>query len=94
MTPSRHDADDGRVMVERDKDGRPKATRNAGAFLGPFGGMVPVPSEVLERHWRRRKRRSRFSNWTLFTIAVVIVIVLFFLIVVALTPGTTAMVSL
>lgn len=77
-------------MVERDREGRPKATRNAGAFLGPFGGMLPVPSELLDKHWRRRKREGRFSNWTLFTIAVTIVVVLFLLLVLALPPDTAA----
>lgn len=33
-------------MTERDEEGRPIATRNAGAFLGPFSGVVPVPSDL------------------------------------------------
>lgn len=35
-------------MRERDEEGRPIATRNAGAFLAPFTGVVPVPSSLVE----------------------------------------------
>ena len=76
-------------MVERDEEGRPKATRNAGAFLGPFGGMVPSPSDMLDKHWRRRKGRERISDWNLFIVAVVIAVVLFLLFVV-LAPTAAA----
>jgi len=34
-------------MKARDEDGRPVATRNAGAFLAPTG-MIPVPSKILD----------------------------------------------
>jgi len=33
---------------ERDEEGRPIATRNAGAFLAPVGGVVPAPSSMLD----------------------------------------------
>ena len=40
-------------MTERDEEGRPIATRNAGAFLSPpqsgGGGMYPVPSSVIDQ---------------------------------------------
>lgn len=35
-------------MTERDEEGRPIATRNAGAFLSPLTGVVPVPSSLVE----------------------------------------------
>ena len=35
-------------MPERDAEGRPIATRNAGAFLAPVGGVVPAPSSILD----------------------------------------------
>ncbi len=35
-------------MRERDEEGRPIATRNAGAFLAPYTGVVPVPSSLVE----------------------------------------------
>lgn len=82
-------------MVERDEEGRPKATRNAGAFLGPLGGMVPVPSDVLDKHWRRRKGKGRrIPDWAVVTIVVIVLIVLLVLLGLALTPDTAAAVLL
>jgi len=73
-------------MVERDEEGRPKATRNAGAFLGPLGGMVPVPSDMLDKHWRRKGKGRRIPDLAVVTIVVTVVIVLLLLLGVALTP--------
>jgi hypothetical protein len=39
-------------MRERDAEGRPVATRNAGAFLSPVG-MIPVPSSLLDEQRER-----------------------------------------
>lgn len=36
-------------MTERDEEGRPVATPHAGAFLGPFTGIPPVPSSVIDQ---------------------------------------------
>jgi hypothetical protein len=36
-------------MTERDEEGRPVATPHAGAFLGPFTGVPPVPSSVIDQ---------------------------------------------
>lgn len=36
-------------MTERDEEGRPVATPHAGAFLGPFTGVLPVPSSVIDQ---------------------------------------------
>ncbi len=35
-------------MPERDAEGRPVATHNAGAFLAPLGGVIPAPSSMLD----------------------------------------------
>lgn len=35
-------------MTQRDEEGRPIATRNAGAFLAPVGGVIPAPSSMLD----------------------------------------------
>jgi hypothetical protein len=72
-----------RDRVERDEEGRPKATRNAGVFLNPFLGVVPVPSDMIDDYWRRRKGPRRFPLRTLFVIGVIILPALFLLIVVA-----------
>lgn len=34
---------------ERDEDGRPVAQPNAGAFLAPFQGVMPVPSSLIDQ---------------------------------------------
>lgn len=43
----------GSTMTERDEEGRPIATKNAGAFFSPpssgGGGMYPVPSSVIDQ---------------------------------------------
>lgn len=36
-------------MAERDEEGRPVATPNAGAFLSPLTGMPPVPSSFIDQ---------------------------------------------
>lgn len=36
-------------MAERDEEGRPVATPNAGAFLAPIQGVPPVPSSVIDQ---------------------------------------------
>jgi len=72
-----------RDEIERDEEGRPKATRNAGAFLNPFLGVVPVPSDMIDDYWRRRKGPRRLPLRTLFVIGVIILLALFLLIVVA-----------
>lgn len=77
-------------MVERDKDGRPIASPNAGAFLGPFTGVAPVPSDLLDRQWRagpRRIGRSRRLKVTVLATAAIVVIVVL-VILGAATPGT------
>ena len=72
-------------MVERDKSFRPKATRNAGAFLGPFTGIIPVPSDMLDRHWSKADRKSgRGRALKLAVLGLVAVTV--FLVLFALTP--------
>jgi hypothetical protein len=75
-------------MVERDKDGRPSATRNAGAFLSPTRGVVPVPSDIVDRHWDRPKANGRRAKLVMYTIASVIAFV--FVILWVLTPTTAA----
>jgi len=77
-------------MVERDKDGRPSATRNAGAFLSPTRGVVPVPSDIVDRHWNRPKANGRRAKLVMYTIASVLVIALVFVILWVLTPTTAA----
>jgi len=72
-----------RDEVERDEEGRPKATRNAGAFLNPFLGVVPVPSEMIDNYWRRRQGARHLPLRTLSVIALIILLALFLLIVVA-----------
>ena len=78
-------------MVERDEDGRPVATRNAGAFMGPFG-MYPVPSDLLADGSRavspKRGRSGRFKVVLLTIVAGVVVIVL--LLLAAVTPSTAS----
>ena len=77
-------------MVERDKDGRPIRTRNAGAFLSPSRGMIPVPSDILDRYWRRPKAEGRRARLVMDTIAVILGIVLVVLILWVLTPSAAA----
>lgn len=79
-------------MVERDEDGRPIATRNAGAFMGPFTGIAPVPSDLLDRHWRavpRKSGRSRRFKVTVFVITAIILAIVF-IILAATTPSTVS----
>ncbi len=78
-------------MVERDEDGRPIATRNAGAFMGPYG-MYPVPSNLLDDQSRavphKRGRSRRFRVLALAIVAIVVIIV--FLLLAAATPSTAS----
>lgn len=50
-------------MTERDEEGRPVATRNAGAFLGPFSGVVPVPSSAGESEGRVEPALTPRMRW-------------------------------
>lgn len=78
-------------MVERDEDGRPIATRNAGAFMGPFG-MYPVPSNLLDDQSRATPRKrgwSRRFKVVALAIATIVVIVVFLLLAAA-TPSTAS----
>jgi hypothetical protein len=78
-------------MVERDEDGRPIATRNAGAFMGPFG-MYPVPSNLLDDRSRATPRkRGRSRRFKVVALAIVtIVVIVVFLLLAAATPSTAS----
>ncbi len=92
LTRSSGQAYAGRTMVDRDKDGRPIASPNAGAFLGPFTGVAPVPSDLLDRQWRagpRKIGRTQRSKVTILAAAAIVVIVVLVILGVA-TPSTVS----
>jgi hypothetical protein len=63
-------------VVDRDEEGRPVASRNAGAFLSPVG-MIPVPSSILDHEREENDRRSwRAAILTAVAVWVVLVTLL------------------
>jgi hypothetical protein len=77
-------------MDDRDEEGRPKATRNAGAFLSPNRGVIPVPSSILDDYWDDRRPKRSGPHRTRWALAVAIAMVGIILILFFLTPDASS----